>query len=174
MKSLPIPELGTQVFVITDNTATFLRWFRDAVSLVPLAHAKFYTLYHCCPTIYWEHGGETREEVQEVWKFEEDASVRTEHYFDLVSTLLHEFGVPANHIRTQFATGGDNPIKAVINELQSGHYSGVIVSAYHDDLVNRLRGGGLTDLFRSRPKVAVWALDDDILKVYAPRLIHAS
>jgi hypothetical protein len=46
-------------------------------------------------------------------------------------------------------------------ELRRGNYSGVIVSSDHHDIVNRLRGEGLTNIFRRVPKVAVWAIDTE-------------
>jgi hypothetical protein len=169
MTSLPIPELGNQVFIITDNNATFLDWLRTAIALVPLAHAKYYTLHHCCPAIYWEHGGGSdHDEAQLAWDAEENMRTRTERYFDRVSALLQEYGVPANHIRTQLSVEEDRPINAVMAELEHGRYSSVIVSSFHHEVVKRLRGGGLVDLFRPRPKVEVWALDEESLKLYMP------
>jgi hypothetical protein len=166
MQSLPIHELGSQVMIITDNNSTFLDWLRAAISRLPEAGEKFYTLHHCCPAIYWEHGGpsqEARQEARLAWNAEESSLARATHYFTHVTTLLREFGVPADHIRTHLSVEEDDPIKAVVDELERGKYSGVILSGYHHDLVRRLQGRGLRGLFRHHLDVVVWALDETAL-----------
>ena len=173
MKPLPVSKLGSQIFIITDDNDTFLRCLRVAISRLSGASSKFYTLHHCCPAVYWEHAGdprqEAKQEVKEVWRAEESTLARTKRYFGLVCAMLQEFGVPADHIRTHLTVEEDNPLKAVVEELDRGPYSGVIVSSYHYDLIKRLEGGGVTDIFRHRPNVEVWVLDSDRMGLAQPQ-----
>jgi hypothetical protein len=172
MKPLPIPQLGLQVFVITDNNSAFLNGLHTALSMLPDASKKYYTLHHCCPPIYWEHAGgpsqEARQEAREMWEAEESTLQRTQRFFDEVSEQLQQSGIPADHIRRHLSVNVDDPLKAVLTELEHGGYTGVIVSSFHHDLVSRLHGRGLTDYFRHIPKVEVWALDESILGAAEP------
>jgi hypothetical protein len=159
------PELGENLLVVMDNCPACLEILRMLVSNLPRVNHRYFTLLHCCPTIYWEHGGdsnpETRREIDAVWKAEEDEYNLTQQYFDQASRVLQEAGVHVSHIRTAAPVEVDSLADATMAELRRGQYSGVIVSSDHQDIINRLHGRGLTDLFRRVPKVAVWAIDTE-------------
>ena len=159
------PELGTNLLIVMDNGPVCLDILRMVASNLPRVNHRYFTLLHCCPTIYWEHGGEvspeTRREIDAVWEAEEAEYRLTHQYFADARRMLQEAGVPEAHIRTITAVEQESLVDATVAELKRGQYSGVIVSSDHHELVNRLLGRGLTDLFRHIPKVAVWAIDTE-------------
>jgi hypothetical protein len=159
------PELGENVLMVMDNCPACLAILRMVASSLPKVDHRYFTLLHCCPTIYWEHGGDAdaaaMREMDAVWQAEEDEFNVTEQYFARARRILEDVGVPAAHIRAVAAVKEDSLAAATIAEVRRGHYSGVIISRDHADIVNRLLGRGLTDIFRRIPKVAVWAIDSE-------------
>jgi hypothetical protein len=159
------PELGENILVVMDNCPTCLEILRVVASSLPRVNYRYFTLLHCCPTIYWEHGGGTdlvtQHEIDAVWQAEEDEYNLTQQYFADARRILQDAGVLVSHIRSTTASGEDSLANATMAELRRGHYSGVIVSSDHHDIINRLHARGLTDMFRRIPKVAVWAIDTE-------------
>jgi hypothetical protein len=69
--------------------------------------------------------------------------------------------VPAAHILTKTSVDDDSLVAMITHEVKRHPYSGIIVSHYHDDIVNRLLRKGITDVFRGLPKIQVLALDTE-------------
>jgi hypothetical protein len=161
------PELGENLLVVMDNCPECLDILRTVVTSLPNAQRRYFTLLHCCPPIYWEHGGgsddDTQRNIKAVSKTEAQEFRQTRQYFDKASDILQEAGVPDSHIHTTTAAEQESLIDATMAELRRGKYSGVIVSRQHSEIISRLRGGGLTDVFRRIPKVTVWAVDTEEL-----------
>jgi hypothetical protein len=159
------PELGDNLLVVMDNCPACLEMLGAVASNLPRLNHRYFTLLHCCPAIYWEHGGgtdpETRHEIDAVWESEEDEYSLTRQYFDQACHILQQAGVPPSHILTTAAVDNNSVIDATMAELRRGKYTGVIVSSDHHDIINRLHARGLTDIFRRIPKVAAWEIDNE-------------
>ncbi len=162
-----LPQLGDNILVVVENAPRFLAELRAVTASLPSLPTTFFTLMACCPPRYWEHGGadnpDDRQEIEAAWKEEQADTLRAEHYLDQAKTVLEVVGVPAAHIDTLIAVDDDDLLAATMHELKQTqlHYSGVIVSEQHDEIVNRLLKRGLTDLFRHVPHVEVLTLHLD-------------
>ena len=157
------PRLGLNVLIVMDRSPGFLEALRGAAACLPqIAHMTF-TLLCCCPMRYWEHGGadspEAKDEIERASRRQDEALDCAERCLNQASAILEQAGVPARHILTRIVTTQDSYVAAAMHELNQGQYSGVIVSRYHEDLINRLQRRGVTDIFRRIPNVEVWALD---------------
>ena len=146
-----------------DHVPGFLDALQAVVSTFPDITYKSFTLLCCCPTRYWEHGGadgpDVRSAIDAVRDVREAQHRRIEHCLEQARAMLQNAGVPASHILSKTETGVDSLMAATMAEVRDHFYSGVIITSYHDDIVNRLRGGGLTDIFRRIPKVEVLVID---------------
>lgn len=153
------PRLGRHVLIVVDAAPCFVNCFRKVAATLTEIDKRNYTLIRCCPPVYWEHGGgedpDTCAEIQGMWQQEESEFARSREYLGKVKEILLEMGVPEDQIETRVATEQGSLVEATMTELRSGHYSGVIVSGMHVDVVNRLLRRGLTDKFRSVPDVEV-------------------
>ncbi len=156
-------HLGQNILVIIDPVTGFFDAFRSVTHRLPRIDETLFTLFCCCPTRYWEHGGadsqEVRQEIENVWQAEEDELTRAEHCLGQARAILVDAGVPDSHIFSKVTTAEDSLLAATTAEVRHGHYSGVIVCRYHDDLVNRLNRKGITDVFRNLPQIEVCTLD---------------
>jgi len=149
-----LPQLGDNILVVVENAPRFLDELRVVTASLlslPTLPTPFFTLMACCPPRYWEHGGadnpDDRQEIEAAWKEEQADTLRAEHYLEQAKTVLEGLGVPAAHINTLIAVDDDDLLAATMHELTQTrlHYSGVIVSEQHDDIVNRLLKRGLTE-----------------------------
>lgn len=168
MRTLPAPELGQDILIVMDSNPDYLEMLRVAIPRLHKGSQTLFTLLHCCPAIYWEHSGDAdtaKREAGDVWKAEQSQLERAKQCCEEVKAILHDAGIPDSHIRAIRAMGEEKLVDATVAELRRGCYTGVIVASYHTDIVDRLLGRGLTDLFRTLPKVKVWALDEAILNL---------
>ena len=156
-------QMGQSILVVMDHVPGFLGALQAEISTFPDIANKSFTLLCCCPTRYWEHGGADDPEVIRDIDAVEDAREaqhrRIEHCLEQARTMLLNAGVPASHILSKTITEVDSLMTATMTEVRDHFYSGVMITGYHDDIVNRLRGGGLTDIFRRTPKVEVLIID---------------
>jgi hypothetical protein len=162
MNTLYAPHhLGQYILIVLDNAPECLEMMRTVVASLDGIQHRSFGLLHCSPTTYWEHSGAdnavVNREVEEVWEEEEKEFRRTESYFGQARAVLEAAGVPPYKIHSRMMTS-DNPAAAIIEELRECAYTGVVVSDCDQDLVNRLRGQGITDIFRHIPDVEVWAI----------------
>lgn len=163
MSQVTPPQLGHNVLVVMDSVPGFLDALRSTIVSLPQVTQTFFTLLCCHPTHYWEHGGaddpEVEQQIENVWQTEDQEFDHAKHCLDQASAILQDAGVPASHISTKTSIDDDSLIAATMHELKRGQYSGVIISRYHDDIVNRLLRTGVTDMFRHIPKMQVWPID---------------
>ncbi|MBL8133826.1 MAG: hypothetical protein JNL42_18335 [Anaerolineae bacterium] len=162
MKIQPPIQLGQTILIIVDSAPDFFDALTAMTPRLPDITHRYFTLFCCCPTPYWEHGGadtpESQDDLKAAWDEEETELSRAERCAERAAAILREAGVPESHIRTIHTTA-DHPVGAAMEEIKRGGYSGVVVSQTQHDLVNRLLGRGLTDLFRHTPQVEVWVLE---------------
>ena len=160
------PHLGQNVLVVLDSIPGFLDTLRSATESLPhMAHTSF-TLLCCHPTTYWEHSGadnpEAAAQIEDTWQAEDTAFNRAQDCLDQARAILQDAGVPDTHIITKTPLDKDSIIAATMHELKRYPYTGVILSRYHDDIINRLLRKGLTDIFRKLPNVQVWPIDSAV------------
>ena len=159
------PQLGPNVLVILDKSPGFLDALRSVAASLPYIPHTLFTLFCCCPTRYWEHGGaddpDVKRQLEDAWKAAEKEFDLARHCLNQARSVLQDAGVPDSHICTRISTEQDSLIAATTAEVRAGHYSGVIVHRTHDDIVNRLLQKGVTDRFRRLPEVEVWAIDTE-------------
>lgn len=164
---LVTPNMGDDILVVMDNCPTCIDMLRRVCSRLNQLDRKYFTLLHCCPAIYWEHGGNAdanmQQQIDAVWQAEEAEFNQTQYFFEQAKQVLQEAGVPASHIYTTTASNKRGLLDATMSELKLKTYSGVIISSIHTDIINRLYGRGVTDIFRRLPKVTVWPIDTEAL-----------
>ncbi|MBK8026387.1 MAG: hypothetical protein IPK19_34615 [Chloroflexi bacterium] len=161
--SVPIPvQLGPNILVVMENASAFYDGLRTVATRFPDLPHTFFTLFCCCPTHYWEHGGgeplDVRREVTAAWRAEETAFSQADQCVEHATAILSNAGVPAAHIQS-VKSAADNRVNAVIDELRHGAYTGVLLANTQIDLVRRLEAKGMTDRFRHIPKVEFLTLD---------------
>jgi len=156
-------RLGQNILVVMESTPAFHEALRAYVAALPEVERRSFTLLGCCPPRFWEHsGGESADVAEQARQMQEAKRQdfnRVEQCLEHAASLLREAGVPAERIAQRVVTGHEQMLPAVMAELRRVRYSGVIVSAYHTDIINRLERRGVTDLFRSVPQVAVEVLE---------------
>ena len=157
-----LPQLGQHILVVIDHSSGYFDALHMTISRLPKITHTFFTLLCCCPTHYWGHGGEDTPELK---RYIESLRKEAEEEFNLAKrcldrgkAMLQDAGVPPSHILTKTSTE-DSLTAATMAELRQGQFSGVIVSLFQYDIVNRLHGRGITDIFRQLPQVEVWAID---------------
>mgnify|MGYP005850069485 CR=1 FL=1 len=156
-------RLGNNILVVMDSTPAFHDALRATVAALPEVERRSFTLLCCCPPRYWEHSGGEPQDVAEQARQMREAKRqdfdRIGRCLDHATKLLGEVGVVEERITPRVVTGHDQILPAVMAELRRIRYTGVIVSDYHTDIINRLERRGVTDLFRSVPDVAVEVLE---------------
>ena len=157
------PNLGQNILVVMDSIPGFLDALRSATESLPHITRTTFTLLCCHPTSYWEHSGadtpEAEAQIEDVWQAKNTAFDRARHCLEQARAILQDAGVPNSQIITKTTMNEDSIIAATMYELKRYPYTGVIVSRYHNDIVNRLQRRGLTDMFRKLPDVRVWSID---------------
>lgn len=160
-----VPALGARILVVMDNCDSCLEMLQMLTEALPNMAERRFTLLHCIPTVYWEHGGDSGEEgAKLIRKMGEEAFRTTEAYFDQARSILIESGVPAGSIQTVTDCQSSDVTQATLTQLRLLPYSGVIVSHQHHHLVNQLTGRSLLRwLRRGIPNVTVWVVDEEML-----------
>lgn len=160
---IALPQLGQKILVVIDHSPDFIHTLGAVAADLPQLADTFFTLLCCCPARYWEHGGadslEEKRQVARAWQGETDEIDFAGRCLERAQAVLHDAGVPVEHILTRISTEADSLIAATMSQLGQGQYSGVIVSDHHDNIVNRLLRKGLSDAFRYIPKVEVWVIE---------------
>ncbi len=161
---IALPRLGLNILVIVDRTSDFLDRFQAVIARLPDIQERSFQLLCCCPTRYWEHGladdAAVNHETEAVWQEEEKDFDVAGEYLNQARAILEALRVPPSQIRIKTGTD-DSTMDATMAEIRRGHYSGIVVSRSHEDIVNRLLRKGLTDVFRDVPNVGVLAIDSE-------------
>ena len=166
MTRSPPENLGYNLLLITNNHPACLDMVRTVVQQLGELELTTFTLFHCCPPAYWEHGGGDEEALRQdqttVRQREENARTKTAYYFEQSRAILQDAGVPADHIRTKRVTDADNTVEAITRELRVRSYSGLIVGPCHRDLASWLRVRRFLSLLRNDlPQFAIWVIDPE-------------
>lgn len=158
MKTLTRPDLGDHVLIVMDNCDSCLEQLSTLEQNLPNIASRRFTLLHCVPPTYWEHGGDGDAESQQIWKAEDREFQLTDDYLNRARMALEDCGVPASQIQFALHTCGSTR-EAVLKQMQRSTYSGVILSDRHHDLADLLSGRSLFGWFvRRRPGVTVWEM----------------
>lgn len=163
MKVDTIPELGTHILIVMDLCESCLSNLRQMVATMPGATSRQFTLIHCIPAVYWEHGGDTGiEEARRIWQDDEKVFQNTGSYFKQAIETLTQGGVPRHYIHVVTDCESSDITQAVLKQLRTRPYTGVIVSSNHNDLVSLLSGRSIFRWFiRHTPDVTLWVVDKD-------------
>lgn len=156
-------RLGHNILVVMESTPAFHDALRACVAALPEVERRSFTLLACCPPRFWEHSGGHSADIAEQARYMQEAKrqdfSRVEQCLEHAASILRQAGVPAERIVQRVVTGHEQMLPAVMAELRRARYTGVIVSAYQTDIINRLERRGITDVFRSVPSVAVEVLE---------------
>jgi hypothetical protein len=157
-------DLGKSLLIAMDDTPGSLAMLGAAVHQLPdLAHTKV-TLMHYLAPVYWEYGGGSPETAhyldEQAREREEDEEALTLEYFDQAKAILQDAGVAPDQIVTKEDWSADDVTDAVLQELRSGTYTGVVVGREHHDALARVLHLDLAHaLRRHTDNVAVWVVD---------------
>ncbi|MFW5748124.1 MAG: hypothetical protein ACOCYT_00775 [Chloroflexota bacterium] len=163
MNAPKIPNLGLHILVVMDNCESGIDMLEYMTQKLPDIHKRHFTLIHCIPPVFWEHGGNgSPRECERMWQLTNREFRRTDRYFRRACDVLRAAGVPAEQIDIVTAVDAHDTRSAVLRELrQSGLYTGVILSHLHSDLAALLTGRSMFSLFlRYRPRVTVWEIGE--------------
>ncbi|HEX2908361.1 MAG TPA: hypothetical protein VHO69_15925 [Phototrophicaceae bacterium] len=164
MTKVPVPpQLGHNLLIALENNPNCLNMINIIVAEIPRLQDRFFTLIHCCPTIYWEHGGgevqEVRQTAGSVYAAEKKEFQATRDYFVQARAVLEAAGVSPSHIQIKTAVDQNSLREATVLELKQGQYSGVILAKCHASIASRVRGQSIMDIFRQIPRVTVWEIE---------------
>ncbi len=159
MKTLTRTDLGDRILIVMDNCDSCLEQLSTLEHQLPNIASRHFTLLHCVPPTYWEHGGDGSAEAKQVWEAEDREFNLTDDYLNRSRVALEDCGVPASQI--QFAVHTCSSTReAVLKQMNRASYSGVILSDRHHDLAELLSGHSLFGWFmRRRPSVTVWEIE---------------
>jgi hypothetical protein len=160
----PPADLGGKLLVALDDTPGSLAMVRTAAPELPdPAHTEV-TLIHYLAPVFWEYGGDSPETAryldEQARKRDEQEDNLTLKYFDEAREVFQEVGISPDHIHTKEDWGASDVSDAVLNELRSGAYTGVIIGRDHHDALARLLHLDLAhSLQRHIDNIGVWVVD---------------
>ncbi len=134
-------ELGEKILVIVENCQDCVEQLRTIVAHIPDAPKCRFTLLHCCPPKYWEHGAspESQREARKAWQTTESELSESEFYLRSAKNLLMQTGILASQITIRLAVN-ETLESAVITELRQGQYSGIVLCSDHSKLIQWASG----------------------------------
>jgi hypothetical protein len=160
----PPADLGGKLLVALDDTPGSLAMVRTAAPELPdPAHTEV-TLIHYLAPVFWEYGGDSPETAryldEQARKQDEKEDKLTLRYFDEAQEVFKEVGIAPDHIHTKEDWSASDVSDAVLNELRSGAYTGVIIGRDHHDALARLLHLDLAhSLQRHTDNIGVWVVE---------------
>ncbi len=157
-------DLGNSLLVAMDDTPMSLTTIKEmAASLPDPAHTDI-TLMHYLAPFYWEYGGDNlaaarilAEAGQARARLEEQ---QTREYFAQAQAILAEVGVAATHTHIKEEWEAADVTDAILQELQGGVYTAVVIGQHHHSLLAELLGRDLASILRKHTEhTAVWVIE---------------
>ncbi|MEZ4865218.1 MAG: universal stress protein [Caldilineaceae bacterium] len=160
-------KVGGHLLIAISNTASALDLVRRVADQLAEPEKVHITLMHYMLPINWEHGGgDSPAEIAQRLRTEERARQNElyeerveERYFDKARAILEEVGVPASQIKTSEHWDSMDAAHAILDELQQGAYSTVVVGEHHHNLLESLFSTSVADFLESHTRgVKLWAI----------------
>jgi transketolase len=160
-------NLGNSLLVAMDDTPMSLTTIKEmAASLPDPAHTEV-TLMHYLTPIYWEYSvgnpaaARVLAEAARVRTHKEEQ--RTEQYFAQAQTILAAAGVSATHTHLKEEWEAADVANAILQELQEGVYTAVVIGQHHHNSLAELLGRDLASILRKHTEhTAVWAIENEM------------
>ena len=166
-----VPEkLGDKLLVAMSNSPASLNLVQIVADQIPDLAATEVTLMHYLSPIYWEHGGVDNardaqvlhNEEEEIWQEEETKEAQTRRYFEEARKILIEAGVPAGNIHMKWAYDEPSVTDAILDTLESGHYTAVVVGRHHHNHLEHAIQFSFTDKIRQYVgDITIWVVNDE-------------
>jgi nucleotide-binding universal stress UspA family protein len=119
---------------------------------------------HFLSPVYWEYGGGDLATAglleQAAWLQERQEEKLTEAYFAQAREILANAGVSATHIHTKEEWNAADVANAILQELQQGAFTAVVIGQHHHTLLSDLFGGDLASVLNEHaPGIVVWTIE---------------
>jgi nucleotide-binding universal stress UspA family protein len=164
-----IQDPGHNLLVAMSNTPASLTMVEEVARQLPDPARTRITLIHYLQPTMWEHSGDPSrsQQLQDILHAEEQqlenvqsTKALADHYFTQAGALLEEQGVPAANIQAKITWDDTDVADAILNELDSGAYSTVVVGRHHSGILDRLLGDSLADTLRRHAEdTKLWVVD---------------
>ena len=158
----PPDKLGKHLLIAVDNNERSLKMIQDIADCLPAPAKTQITLIHYLEPVYWEHGGDRLETVRhiekEIRETEQEIEAKTDEYFAKSQTILQNAGV--SQIMTKKYWAAHNVADAILQELDNGFYSAVIVGGrLHNRFVQLFKRGTADRVCQQAKNITVWLID---------------
>ncbi|MEJ2747118.1 MAG: universal stress protein, partial [Anaerolineae bacterium] len=160
-------NLGNNLLVAMDDTPASLDTIRDLVAALPDPAHTDITLMHYLSPVYWEYGGgdPIAANIMEdtAWQLERKEEQLTEEYFSKAKAILAEANIGATHVQTAEDWEAIGVVDAILQELDQGVYTAVVIGQHHHHYLAELLGRDLASILRKHtPHTAVWAIENEL------------
>lgn len=167
----PRKKIGNHILIAMSNTPAALDLVRTvALNLNEPQNAQV-TLMHYLLPMGWEHSGaDTPAAKAEHARIEANArrnelaaEDQEEHIFTKAQAILEAAGVTAAQIKTSERWDSTDAGHAVLDELQQGLYSTVVVGQHHHTFLDALLGTSMSDFLRRHVgnNVTIWSVPQE-------------
>jgi nucleotide-binding universal stress UspA family protein len=163
----PSADLGNCLLIAVDDTPGSLAMIKAAARQLPDPQHTEVTLIHYLAPVFWEYGGGSPETAhylaEQAQEQEEEEDELTHEYFDEARAVLQEAGIAPEHIHTKENWSANDVSEAVLNELRSDAYTGVVIGKDHHDALARLLHMDLAHTIRRHTEATkVWVVDSTV------------
>lgn len=157
-------NLGNNLLVAMDDSPVTLTTIEQIGRRLPEPARTEVTLMHFLSPVYWEYGGGDLATAglleQAAWLQERQEEKLTEAYFAQAREILANAGVSATHIHTKEEWNAADVANAILQELQQGAFTAVVIGQHHHTLLSDLFGGDLASVLNEHaPGIVVWTIE---------------
>jgi transketolase len=160
-------NLGNSLLVAIDDTPISLTTIKEIAASLPDPEHTDVTLMHYLAPVYWEYGGDDLATAQilekAAWINEYKEEQQTERYFAQAESILAAAGVTASHIHVKEEWDAADVAEAILQELQEGAYTTVVIGQHHQHYLAELLGRDLASILRKHTEhTIVWAIENEM------------
>jgi len=159
----PPDKLGKHLLIAVDNNERSLKMTQDIADCIPAPSKTHITLIHYIEPVYWEHGGDCLETVRHIEKqileTEQGIEAKTDQYFAKSQAILKNVGV--SQIKTKKCWAAHNVADAILQELENGFYTGVIMGGHlHTPFAQLFIRSPVDIVCQHAKNVIVWLIEN--------------
>ena len=159
-------NLGSSLLVAIDDTPSALDTVEKMARWLPDPAHTDVTLLHYLAPINWGYAGEDPISATILVEASRAHNVAeeqiTNRYFAEAQEILARARVAATHIHAKEDWAGVSVSDAILQELEQGAYTAVVIGQHHHHTLAELFGRDLTSvLHRHAPNITVWTIETE-------------
>jgi nucleotide-binding universal stress UspA family protein len=162
---------GDKLLIAMSNTKGSLDMVHTVAQDLADPPHSYVTLMHYLMPIYWEHGGDTANEremneiiheEEQMLRTEERQEERSRDFFLEGKKMLTDAGVPADHISTHLTTDGVDVAHAVLQEVEGGSFTTVVVGERDRGFLEQVFSSSVADFLKNHTHngTALWVVPE--------------